>query len=110
MDAVGVAAALNHSITQRFINSVVFLDAKRPITKALLSRINLITLIEHLPTDELISAMRQTCQKYFPSVDTGEALGEDATLVAFAEKFETHFSRGPDVLINDQTKQLTLPL
>lgn len=51
--AARTAAALNHPITIRFLNSITFWDAKRPITKGLLSRINLDGLIERLPEPDI---------------------------------------------------------
>jgi hypothetical protein len=36
-----------------FIESIVFWDAKRPITKKLLSRIDIESLLHHLPTEEI---------------------------------------------------------
>lgn len=51
--AARTAAALNHPITIRFLNSITFWDSKRPITKGLLSRINLDALIERLPEPDI---------------------------------------------------------
>jgi len=36
-----------------FIESIVFWDAKRPITKKLLGRIDLAALLHHLPAEEI---------------------------------------------------------
>lgn len=51
--AAQVGAALNHPITISFLNSIAFWDAKRPITKSLLSRINVDVLIERLPESDI---------------------------------------------------------
>jgi hypothetical protein len=64
--ALVAAAALNHPLAQRFIHSLVFWDAKRPITKTLLQRIDLAALIQHLPAAELRAAMRSEAQRQFP--------------------------------------------
>jgi hypothetical protein len=51
--AAQVAAVLNHPVTISFMNSIAFWDAKRPITKSLLSRINVDVLIERLPKSDI---------------------------------------------------------
>ena len=45
-----IASALNDQICLNYIQSIVFLDAKRPITKNLLQRIHIPTLIERVAT------------------------------------------------------------
>ena len=45
-----IASALNNQICLNYIQSIVFLDAKRPITKKLLQRIHIPTLIERVAT------------------------------------------------------------
>ena len=52
-EAEQVAAALNHPLAQQFIESIRFPDSKRPITKSLLSRINIGTLLQQIPSEEL---------------------------------------------------------
>lgn len=54
--AVLVAALLNHPLAQAFIDSLAFADSKRPITKALLSRIDLRALLRLVPLDDIHSA------------------------------------------------------
>lgn len=49
-------ALLNHRVTQSFIRSTMFLDAKRPITKKLLQRIDLIKLLQRIDREELLAA------------------------------------------------------
>ncbi|MBN1284199.1 MAG: SAM-dependent methyltransferase [Anaerolineae bacterium] len=46
-------AVLNHPTTTQFIESIVFWDAKRPITKRLLQRIDIAALIQYLPADDV---------------------------------------------------------
>ena len=43
-----IANVLNDQMCLNYIKSIVFLDAKRPITKKLLQRIHIPTLIEQL--------------------------------------------------------------
>ena len=55
LEATIIAAALNHKIARQFIESIVFWDAKRPITKSILSRIDIASLIQLIPPHELES-------------------------------------------------------
>jgi hypothetical protein len=48
-----IAAILNHPLAQKFIKSISFRDAKRPITKAVLRRINLLELAKRIPLQEV---------------------------------------------------------
>jgi hypothetical protein len=48
-----LAALLNHPLCQEFIRSIMFTDAKRPITKKLLQRIDLCALLHALPAHDL---------------------------------------------------------
>ncbi len=45
-EATRIASVLNDQICLNYISSIVFLDAKRPITKKLLQRIHIPSLIE----------------------------------------------------------------
>lgn len=51
-----VTALLNHNLTRGFILSTIFIDAKRPVTKKLLQRIDLIELLKRVGRNELIAA------------------------------------------------------
>lgn len=44
---------LNHDVVQKFIESIMFSDAKRPVTKELLMRIDLAKAADHIGADEL---------------------------------------------------------
>lgn len=78
VEAARVGAALNHSLAQEFLSSVVFWDAKRPITKALLKRIDLGALLEVIPADEL----RQEAQRTLEGLDVDESLAAPVELVS----------------------------
>lgn len=56
LQAVVAAAALNHPLARAYFDSVTFHDSKRPITKTLLDRIDLETLISHMPVEDLIAS------------------------------------------------------
>lgn len=49
-----VVTLLNHPMCRNFIQSIIFLDAKRPVTKKLLQRINLNALIDHVDRQPLL--------------------------------------------------------
>jgi hypothetical protein len=50
---------LNHPVAKRFIDSIVFWDAKRPITKALLQRLDFAVLIRSFSDVELFDIVSQ---------------------------------------------------
>lgn len=52
-EAALTGAALSSDLAKEFIGSIVFWDAKRPITKALLKRIDLSALLSAMPEAEL---------------------------------------------------------
>lgn len=49
-----VSSLLKHPLCMDFLNAVVFWDAKRPITKKLLQRIDLRALLQHVEQSELL--------------------------------------------------------
>jgi hypothetical protein len=54
LQAALVASLLNHPICLAFLNSIAFWDAKRPITKKLLQRIDLIALFHQIGWNQLM--------------------------------------------------------
>lgn len=48
-DALIILLALNHESTQKFLNSLIFYDTKRIITKDILMRIDLIEILNNIP-------------------------------------------------------------
>ena len=56
--AAFVTALLNHKTALDFLRSAMFRDAKRPITKRLLQRIDLIALLDHVKGEEILSAAK----------------------------------------------------
>lgn len=67
--AVWIASLLNHKVAQDFIKSLIFSDAKRPITKAILSRISLEAIYHHLPFDEIRFSAHKLCQQFGYEID-----------------------------------------
>lgn len=49
-----IAALLNDPVCISFVHSIIFWDAKRPVTKKLLQRINLLALLSRVDQDALI--------------------------------------------------------
>lgn len=49
-----ITAILNHDTTREFICSTMFADAKRPVTKKLLQRIDLIAVLNHTDRDLIL--------------------------------------------------------
>lgn len=54
--AAFITALLNHQTALDFLRSVMFRDAKRPITKRLLQRIDLIALLDYIKGEEILLA------------------------------------------------------
>jgi hypothetical protein len=51
IDAIIILIALNHETTQEFFNSLIFFDSKRVITKDILMRIDLASVLNNIPFD-----------------------------------------------------------
>jgi hypothetical protein len=65
---------LNHPLCQEFIRSILFTDAKRPITKKLLQRIDLLKLLHALAISELqalATQMPEYTEVLIPDCDSG---------------------------------------
>ena len=62
--ALIVTALLNHPTVTLFLNSIVFPDAKRPITKNLLSRINLKAVYESVEFDDWMDFAADISREY----------------------------------------------
>jgi hypothetical protein len=73
IEAARVGAALNQPLAQEFLGSVVFWDAKRPITKALLKRVDLNALLEAIPANEL----KLKAQVILDGLETAEAPSQE---------------------------------
>ncbi|HET9921828.1 MAG TPA: hypothetical protein VFQ30_18445 [Ktedonobacteraceae bacterium] len=70
LEAAFFASLLNDPLCLAFIDSIIFTDAKRPITKKLLQRIDLSALFKRSEKPALIARMRQELEKL--GVDTAE--------------------------------------
>jgi len=63
-EAAVVLALLRSQPAQDLLASLVFWDAKRPINKKLLQRIDLLAVARELSTDEIVHAARATAQEF----------------------------------------------
>ena len=59
-----VVSLLNHPLCFEFIQSIVFWDAKRPITKKLLQRIDLASLLNHVDTELLMQRANTELERF----------------------------------------------
>jgi hypothetical protein len=82
--AAFLASLLNHPLCLDFIRSAIFLDAKRPITKKLLQRIDLIALFHALDN----AALRNDSER------SGIVNENDENLYPSMEAFFAEYSRG----------------
>ncbi len=70
--AAVTAALLNHPLLQQFIGSTSFKDAKRPITKALLQRIDLHRAARTIPFSEILPSIEESLPHVTGSCDARE--------------------------------------
>lgn len=59
LQASTMAALLNHPITLSFIKSISFFDSKRPITKTILSRINIENIASFISVSDILSEVSE---------------------------------------------------
>lgn len=71
-----ISALLNHSLTRQFLKSICFQDSKRPITKAILSRIDISALASLLSWEDIHDEVERTLY------GMGEAAGFDPYLLS----------------------------
>jgi hypothetical protein len=71
LDALWTASLLNSPTVMRFLASIVFLDAKRPYTKEILMRIDLVRAAARIPYRELLAAWAD--RGYQPRVRVSES-------------------------------------
>lgn len=72
--AVGIAALLNHSLTQQFLASLLLENVKRPLTKSVLSRINFEAIAYRITSASYRSAIETLCAEQGLVVDIDKAL------------------------------------
>jgi len=65
-EAALFAAALNHPLTSAFLDSTVFWDAKRPITKSVLSRVDVAQLVQHVPWADIVQGAEAALAELSP--------------------------------------------
>jgi len=92
MAAAFLASLLNYPTCLDFIKAIVFIDAKRPITKKVLQRVDLRALFAQVNKDALALRTRQTLAEMGESTEITLWPSIDAFLAAYAER------SGPDPL------------
>ncbi|MHB8625844.1 MAG: SAM-dependent methyltransferase [Aggregatilineales bacterium] len=65
--AAFLAALLEEPLCKKFIAAVIFTDAKRPVTKKLLQRIDLLALVRHSNLDHVFDRANTELRKISPS-------------------------------------------
>ena len=76
VQAAAIATLLNHPNTLGFINSIVFSDSKRPVTKKMLQRVDLNAAMESFPRDELIGSFCENMRSLGEAPVTEDPFGE----------------------------------
>ena len=69
-EAIVLKTLLDHPLTHQFYNSYIFWDNKRPITKTILKKLRLESLIPEIGSDSIITTITQQ----FPTVNSSELL------------------------------------
>lgn len=87
--AAFVSTLLNHPLCLDFINSIVFWDAKRPITKKLLQRIDLKALLKSTNEYFLIEQTKNVLRSIEPSKDVN-AIKWPENLEVFFNNYSSH--------------------
>ncbi len=64
MQAAIIVSMLNHPTIRQFISTMIFPDAKRPITKSLLSQLDLVQIAQWISTAELARSIEALCEQF----------------------------------------------
>ena len=79
LQASVLAAILNHPLTMKFIKSISFNDSKRPITKAVLSRIDIGNIALTLSIEDLSSEILNNLKRFDDTAEL-DAVPDDIIL------------------------------
>jgi len=81
VDSIGegivLVSALNQPIVRKFFNSFIFWDSKRPVTKKVLQKIDIIALLKSTSLEKLFDVV----ENYFPGVKREEITSSHEKLV-----------------------------
>lgn len=102
--AAFVASLLNDPACLDFIKAIVFLDAKRPITKKLLQRIDLKALFTRVNKDALALRMRQTLTEMGENAEVMPWSSIDVFLAAYAERSGSDYVHVPEPQVRSATQ------
>lgn len=98
-EAACLTSLLNDPACQNFIHSIMFLDAKRPITKKLLQRIDLTSLLKHIERQSFIARVKKVLEQLGIVVDYQQCTW------SYAEHFLVEYFR--DVCFSTSVKTKT---
>lgn len=93
-EAAFVCSILNNALTLKFLESLIFWDSKRPVTKRLLQRMDLKSLFQNMNRDEVIAqAEREILNLEGSGSYTGEASFEGAEDILETEESSQHLQQ-----------------
>lgn len=90
LEAVLLASLLNDPLCLAFINSIASLDGKRPITKKLLQRLDLVALFELVEKQAFASRARQELERLGVHIKENGAIlsAMEATLMSYSQNID----------------------
>ncbi|NUN96229.1 MAG: class I SAM-dependent methyltransferase [Candidatus Omnitrophica bacterium] len=74
-----ISTLLNHSLTRQFLESISFQDSKRPMTKAILSRIDISALASLLSWEDILEDLECTLSRIGEATDVEPWFSSDLT-------------------------------
>jgi hypothetical protein len=90
LEAVLLASLLNEPLCLAFINSIASLDGKRPITKKLLQRLDLITLFKRVEKQAFAARAGQELERL------GVGMEQEGAILSTTEKLLTSYQQNND--------------
>ncbi len=90
LEAALLASLLNDPLCLAFINSIASLDGKRPITKKLLQRLDLITLFKRVEKQAFVARARQELERL------GACAEQEGTILPAMETLLTSYEQNND--------------
>ncbi|OYD15219.1 hypothetical protein CH330_06345 [candidate division WOR-3 bacterium JGI_Cruoil_03_51_56] len=91
LQAATIATLLNTPLAQRFLHSITFPDSKRPITKAVLSRIDLFALARETPVHDVIADIEVALHTMENAPKEKHTKGKDAVAMLELNEDKTQY-------------------
>ena len=101
-----LTSLLNDPACQNFIHSIIFLDAKRPVTKKLLQRIDLVALLKHIERQNFIVRVKKVLEQLGALADDQQCTWSDVEHF-LVEYFQNGYHSTSAKANTDTMKQLT---